>query len=121
MNVVLEPEVEKMVEEQIGSGAYRNADELVNTALRQFLAIRKPAENPKPAREIVEDFPLNMEWERQHRHEHIGEWVALHKGRLIASGKDGGEVFKAAKAQGIEVPFTIHITEQEELPFAGWC
>ena len=124
---MLEPEVENMVQEKVRSGAYRSADELLNQAVRQFLGSARPRIDPTYRKadpwaiELMQDFPLNMEWLRQHRNEYRGEWVALHKGRLIAHSKDGAELDKAIDAQGIEVPFMERIPEEDHEHFwGGW-
>jgi hypothetical protein len=41
--------------------------------------------------------------------------------RLIAAGLDARTAFAAAKAEGIESPFVIHIPPEDPLPFVpGW-
>ena len=49
----------------------------------------------------------------------MGEWVALYKGKLIAYGKDGLEVFHAAQAQGIN-PLMHRIVQEDPFFWAGW-
>jgi hypothetical protein len=50
----------------------------------------------------------------------MGEWVALHKGRLIAHGKNGLDVFQAAQSQGINPPLTHHIVPEDAVSWGGW-
>jgi hypothetical protein len=41
--------------------------------------------------------------------------------RLVASAMDVPEVFIAAKTEGIEIPFVVHILPEDSLPFVpGW-
>ena len=64
------------------------------------------------------DCKLEMRWISQHRHEYIGEWVALDGDRLIAHGKDADTVFAAARSQ-IAIPFLAHCQPDDELPTVG--
>jgi predicted DNA-binding antitoxin AbrB/MazE fold protein len=65
-------------------------------------------------------FTKEMEWLRLHRKEHQGEYVALDGDRLVAHGKDGREVFRRAREQGVEVPFVSYTPPADEPPFGGW-
>jgi hypothetical protein len=41
--------------------------------------------------------------------------------RLVAAALDAREVFLAAKAEGIAIPFVVHILPEDSLPFVpGW-
>jgi hypothetical protein len=51
---------------------------------------------------------------------YMGEWVALHKGQLIAHGKNGIEVFKAAQNQGITPPLMHRIVPEDPVFWGGW-
>jgi hypothetical protein len=41
--------------------------------------------------------------------------------RLIAAGVDARTVFAAAKAEGIEGPFVVHILPEDPLAFVPGC
>jgi hypothetical protein len=71
-------------------------------------------------REEALDHSLELQWLNEHRGEYAGQWVALEGDRLITSGENGGEVFEAARAQGIARPFLARVEPENELPFGGW-
>jgi hypothetical protein len=105
VDVTLQPEVERMVLDRVQSGEYSSTSDLVNTAVKNLLA-----EEPAPmtgsagsdlkSLDLASDAPANLEWLHRNRAAYVGEWVALHKGRLIAHGMNGMDVFQAAKSQG---------------------
>jgi hypothetical protein len=60
-------------------------------------------------------------WVRDNRSAYADQWVAVEGDRLIAAGADARTVFAAAKAEGIESPFVMHILPEDSLPFVpGW-
>jgi hypothetical protein len=61
-----------------------------------------------------------QEWVRSHWREHVGNWVALDRGRLIAEATHAREALEKARAAGVLSPFLVHVTEPSELPFGGW-
>jgi hypothetical protein len=65
-----------------------------------------------PARAVVRksdrparDHTPSFEWIRAHASEYWGEWLALLDGRLIAHGKDSGDVLREARANSPEPDF----------------
>jgi len=47
--------------------------------------------------------------------------VAVEGDRLVAAAMDARKVFSAAKAEGIAIPFVVHILPEDSLPFVpGW-
>jgi hypothetical protein len=70
-------------------------------------------------REQTERFHQAMKWIDEHRAEYLGQYVALVGDRLISHGSDARQVYLAAKAAGIEVPFVERVREKETLPFMG--
>jgi Arc/MetJ-type ribon-helix-helix transcriptional regulator len=124
VDVTLQPEIEKMVLDRVQSGEYASTAELVNAAVRDFLkddhvATRKPRKLDQRSLELAKDAPANLEWIERNREAYMGEWVALYKGKLIAHGKDGLEVFHAAQAQGIN-PLMHRIVQEDPFFWAGW-
>lgn len=61
-----------------------------------------------------------MEWLSLHKDEYRGEWVVIECTEVIARGKDGVAVYKAARDAGIAVPFLVHIPEKDPDPWGGW-
>lgn len=66
------------------------------------------------------DLSSELRWIEKHRSEYAGQWVAVRGDRLLSSGTDGREVYKAARAAGDERPFVTRVEPADELPFAGW-
>ena len=125
MDVTLQPEIEKLVLDSVRNGEYSSTSELINTAVRNLLAEEQAAaETPRRADlkslELAQDAPANLEWLHRNRSTYIGEWVALHKGRLIAHGKDGLEVFHSAQSQGINTPLMHRISQEDSVSWGGW-
>jgi hypothetical protein len=66
------------------------------------------------------DRAREMQWIARNRGDFADKWVAVEGDRLVAADVDAQKVFDAAKAEGIESPFVVHIP-REDLPFvAGW-
>jgi uncharacterized protein DUF5678 len=61
-----------------------------------------------------------LRWLKEHRHEYMGQWVALDGDRLVAHGTNAREVFQAAREAGVKVPFIEQILQTDDMPFGGW-
>jgi hypothetical protein len=62
-----------------------------------------------------------MKWIDENRAAYADQWVAVNGDRLIAAGTDALKVFAAAKSEGIQVPFVVHVLPDDPLPFVpGW-
>lgn len=83
-----------------------------------------PPEPEPPRRGVRRVAPVDIaretQWLQEHRHEYIGQWVALDGDRLISHGTNARAVFEAARAAGVELPFFTRIEPAEEAPFGGW-
>ena len=66
------------------------------------------------------DASEELRWLKEHRHEYIGQWVALDGDRLVAHGTNAREVFQTAREAGVKAPFVEQILPTDELPFGGW-
>ena len=67
------------------------------------------------------DRTREMKWVADNRAAFAGRWVAVEGDRLVAADEDAQKVFDAAKAEGIESPFVVHILPEDPLPFVpGW-
>ena len=78
---------------------------------------RQPIPRAVPAR----DRKREMKWIADNRSVYAGQWVAVEGDRLVAAALDAREVFLAAKAEGIAIPFVVHILPEDSLPFVpGW-
>jgi Family of unknown function (DUF5678) len=60
-----------------------------------------------------------LRWLKEHRHEYMGQWVALDGDRLVAHGTNAREVFQAAREAGVKVPFIEQILPTDDMPFVG--
>jgi len=97
-------------------------DQIVNELAQAGVFAPPEPEKPRPEvrRVPLVDIARETQWLKEHRHEYIGQWVALDGDRLISHGTNAREVSEAARAAGVEVPFFTRIEPDEELPFGGW-
>jgi len=95
-------------------------DDADRKALADFLAAQAEDEKKKGKQGEPGGFSREMEWIRQNRESHQGQFVALHEGQLIASGTREREVWQAAKHTGVSTPFLAYIETKEEETFGGW-
>ena len=114
-----------MVLDRVQSGEYSSSSELVNTAVKNLLeeapaAVHGSGRPDLKSRELAQDAPANLAWLNRNRAAYMGEWVALHKGRLVAHGKNGLDVFQAAQSQGINPPLMHRIVQEESASWGGW-
>lgn len=58
-------------------------------------------------------------WVQANRENYRGEWVILKDGELVGHSKDGVELARAVRSQGVKSPFIGFIPE-EDLPWAGF-
>lgn len=97
-------------------------DERIWRGLQEAGVLSHP--QPKPPGTVrrvpMSDRSQELRWLKEHRQEYMGQWVALDGERLISHGAKAREVFDAARAAGVEVPFIAHLDPPEELPFGGW-
>ena len=67
------------------------------------------------------DRTKEMQWIDENRAAYANQWVAVEGDRLIAAGTDPLRVFAAAKSEGIQIPFVVHVLPEDPLPFIpGW-
>ena len=60
-------------------------------------------------------------WLAQHQEAYAGQWVAVEGDQLLASGPDPLPLYAAAKQQGVQTPFIVHVLAEDPLPFVpGW-
>jgi hypothetical protein len=97
-------------------------DQIVNELAQAGVFAPPEPEQPKPEvrRVPMVDISRETQWVKEHRHEYVGQWVALDGERLVSHGTNAREVSEAARAAGVEVPFFTRVEPDEELPFGGW-
>jgi hypothetical protein len=67
------------------------------------------------------DRTKEMKWIDENRAAYADQWVAVEGDRLIAAGMDPLKIFAATKAEGIQIPFIVHVLPEDPLPFVpGW-
>jgi hypothetical protein len=67
------------------------------------------------------DRTREMKWIDENRAAYADQWVAVEGDHLVAAGADALKVFGAAKDQGIQTPFVVHVLPEDPLPFVpGW-
>ena len=67
------------------------------------------------------DRTKEIKWIDVNRAAYADQWVAVDGDRLVAAGVDPLKVFAAAKAEGIRIPFVVHVLPEDPLPFVpGW-
>jgi len=66
-----------------------------------------------------EKFQQALQWIEEHKEEYDGQFVLLEGGQLIAHGNNPKELYAAARAKGISVPFVKRV-KAKDLPFGGW-
>jgi hypothetical protein len=64
------------------------------------------------------DSRLEAEWLAENRRNFPGEWIALHRNRLIAHSPIAARVFRAARDSGVNA-LVVQI-EEDDAPLAGW-
>jgi Family of unknown function (DUF5678) len=74
---------------------------------------------PVTKKVLFHDRNPEMEWVAENRAAYVGQWVAVEGDRLIAADPDALKVYAAAKAEGIQSPFLVHIVPEDPLPFVG--
>jgi hypothetical protein len=97
-------------------------EQIVNELDQAGVFTPPPPEQSKPhvRRVPLVDISRETQWLKEHRHEYIGQWVALDGDQLVSHGTNARAVSEAARDAGVEVPFFTRVEPDEELPFGGW-
>lgn len=66
------------------------------------------------------DRSRELAWLAEHEDEYAGQWVFLDGDRLVAQGNDPLRFREIANAEGIEVPFIVHVKEDRGPSMGGW-
>lgn len=61
-----------------------------------------------------------LAWLKAHREEYAGQYVALAGDVLVGNGPTIREAHEQAKQKGVENPFLVRVTSENEVLFAGW-
>lgn len=60
-------------------------------------------------------------WIKAHRDEYLGQWVVVEGDTLIAHGTNAREVYLAARAAGVGVPYIEEVMPDLEPYMGGWA
>jgi Family of unknown function (DUF5678) len=71
----------------------------------------------KPSHRMME---REHAWIEKHRNEYLGQWVALEGDNLIAHGSNPRQVYLAARAAGIAVPYVERVEKRADFYTGGW-
>lgn len=63
---------------------------------------------------------LHLAWLKAHREEYAGKYVALDGDRLVGSGPNIREAHQQARQTGVDHPFLVHVSSENDAPFGGW-
>ncbi len=61
-----------------------------------------------------------LEWLKAHREEYADQYVALAGDVLVGHGPTIREAHEQARQNGVENPFLVRLTSENEVLFAGW-
>jgi hypothetical protein len=57
---------------------------------------------------------------KAHREEYAGQYVALDGDRLVGQGRTLAEAHTQARQNGVNDPFLVRLTSENEVLFGGW-
>ena len=61
-----------------------------------------------------------MNWLKENREKYAGQYVALNGGNLVGLGKTIREAHEKAKENGVEKPFLVRVSSENEILSGGW-
>ena len=61
-----------------------------------------------------------MRWLEEHEAEYAGQWLALDGDRLLACGAEAKQVYTAARAAGVNVPFVVFAEDAQRAQWGSW-
>jgi hypothetical protein len=67
----------------------------------------------------MRDFSGDNEWLAKHRQDYVGQYVALHGNRLIASGNSFKAVATAARDAGFKDALVVYVEDPNAPPYVG--
>lgn len=62
----------------------------------------------------------HLAWLKAHREQYAGQYVALDGDQLVGSGLSIREAHEQARRQGVDHPFLVHVSSENDAPFGGW-
>ncbi|MGI8494548.1 MAG: DUF5678 domain-containing protein [Pyrinomonadaceae bacterium] len=63
---------------------------------------------------------LRMKWLKHNREKYAGQYVALDGNRLVGVGRNIREAHQQAKQNGIDKPFLVRVSGENEVLSGGW-
>jgi hypothetical protein len=59
-------------------------------------------------------------WIERNRQTFVGQWVAIQGEALIAQGTNARDVYLSTLQAGIQCPYIVHMTPNEDAYIGGW-
>jgi hypothetical protein len=78
----------------------------------EFAKAKPPLDKRAPC-ETMKDRTRELKWIEEHKHEYVGQWVALDGDRLIVASPIRAEISAAIKADGAKLPLIHRITSPD--------
>ncbi|MGI8642100.1 MAG: DUF5678 domain-containing protein [Pyrinomonadaceae bacterium] len=124
LTIEIAPEIENRLEAEARRSGISKTD-LVKNVIEERFAPKEKRENYLPegfkpryiGKAEMRDFSGDREWLRENRGEYIGQHVALHGNRLIASGKGYKEVATKAREAGFKDALIVFVEDPNAPPF----
>ncbi len=123
LTIEIEPETESRLEREAKSKGLEKED-FARIIIEQNLSpkfTKGESEMPRKSRYIgkaeMRDFSGDDEWLRENRDKYIGQYVATHGNRLIASGDGFKEVATKAREEGFPDALVYEVEDPNAPPF----
>ena len=113
MSIELAPETERSIRAEADARGVPAA-KLVAEAVEAYVR-----NNKGNSLTTGDNYRLEMEWAANPDPNFFNQWVVLRGGQVVASGPDPKLIYEQVRAGGIETPFLIYVSPQEQEPFAG--
>lgn len=69
---------------------------------------------------VIDQRELHLAWLKANREQYAGKYVALNGNQLVGHGATLREANEAARQQGVDHPFLVHVSSEHDAPFGGW-
>jgi len=111
MSTLTAESVLKMIEQLPPTERIR-LNQLLAWKQAEFAKAKPPLDKRAPC-ETMKDRTRELKWIEEHKHEYVGQWVALDGDRLIVASPIRAEISAAIKADGAKLPLIHRITSPD--------
>jgi hypothetical protein len=112
MSTLTAESILKLIEELPPTELIR-LNQIMSQRQTEFPKAKPPLDWSVPC-EPMKDRTREMKWIKEHKHEYVGQWVALDGDRLIVASPIRAEISAAIKADGAKLPLVHRITSPDE-------